>query len=1152
MNPLERALRQVRRRVRLERLLRGGALVGAYLLAASLLASYVLARNNFSDDAILWCRVIFGLGLAVVVWRYLLQSVLRPPSLRRVARFLEERYPELEQRLVTAVELAEPSVKVHPDLRRLIQRDAAGKFERLSLPRFYWPDVSAVALSVLLATLVGGLLFYVVGPAEYGYSLNRLLGGWSDAYDAPLYRIEVSPGSATVAQRADLEIRASAIGFEAAAINVFALYPNNTQWESTRMLPDTGAEGYRFLFFDIREPIEYYVEADGIRSETFRIDVSEIPRVRSVQLTLKFPSYTGLSDLVLDDERYIRALRGTRVEIRLQTDQPALGGAVKFESGSELELEGAGETAYTARFEITDDDFFRIHLRNSENVLSPGSDEFVVEALEDQAPIVSFLHPGRDRPVTNIEEVFTEVKVEDDYGIRSLTLHYSVNGGEEEKVPLEFVRGARQTVASHTFYLEELDLMPGDFVSYYAKADDAVSTSATDIFFLEVQPFDREYRQVQAAGGGGGGREMDLSRQQKQIVVATFSLIHEKDRFSREELVENSQTLGLIQQRLQTQVRTIIERIERRQVSGLDSRFNRMRTALHQALEHMKPAEQALNEVDPEGALPEEQRALQQLLRAEALFNEVQVSMSYGSEGSPSSAEELADLIDLELDRTKNQYETLQQNRQLRQDQALDEALEKLKELSRRQEQQLERQRRQAMSGASGGQASQQDMIEELEQLSRELARLSRQEQDQRLSQISRELSRAARDLRRSAGSDQSSQQAMESAQQATERLRQAQEALTQERQSQVRSQFEDLRDQAQALVREQREIVDAIAGMAASDRNWRDSGRLQDETRELFWRKQDMQESVQELEGKLHQAARRMASEEPEAARRLKEAGLSIRDQRLPDKMREGSDLLASGLMGMAESRERGVGEDLQALEEKIREAERALGSGRGGDPRERLRQALGEAGNLVENLESLRERAEARNGAEGDSAAGEGARSDPSDTGQARATGSEADGSDPSSQPGSQTPGGHPGDGATTSGTQGIAPQAGLAGSLSSAGINPNTIRREWSERMQEADRLRELLAGSSPELARDTARLLEAMRRIDLGRVLGNPEEVQRLRADLIDGFHQLQLEISRALKEASEDFLRPVNQDEVPPEFRERVEDYYRRLAARKGQ
>jgi hypothetical protein len=66
--------------------------------------------------------------------------------------------------------------------------------------------------------------------------------------------------------------------------------------------------------------------------------------------------------------------------------------------------------------------------------------------------------------------------------------------------------------AGHTIYLEELDLKPGDFVSYYAKASDidavqGSKTTTSDIYFVQIRPFKKDYKpaQSQAQGGGGGG-----------------------------------------------------------------------------------------------------------------------------------------------------------------------------------------------------------------------------------------------------------------------------------------------------------------------------------------------------------------------------------------------------------------------------------------------------------------------------------------------------------------------------------------------------------------------------------------------------------------------------------------------------------------------
>ena len=57
-----------------------------------------------------------------------------------------------------------------------------------------------------------------------------------------------------------------------------------------------------------------------------------------------------------------------------------------------------------------------------------------MEALEDQKPVVKFLKPGRDVPATNLEEIFTEVRAEDDYGVNTLEIYYSVNGKSEKKI----------------------------------------------------------------------------------------------------------------------------------------------------------------------------------------------------------------------------------------------------------------------------------------------------------------------------------------------------------------------------------------------------------------------------------------------------------------------------------------------------------------------------------------------------------------------------------------------------------------------------------------------------------------------------------------------------------------------------------------------
>ena len=93
----------------------------------------------------------------------------------------------------------------------------------------------------------------------------------------------------------------------------------------------------------------------------------------------------------------------------------------------------------------------------------------------------------------------------------------------------------------------------------------------------------------------------------------------------------------------------------------------------------MKPS----NQLKPgkwHDALPIEQKALQSILRAESMFRDIQIAFGQrgGGGGGGGAQRDLARMFDLELDTSKNQYETGQQDQQQQQSdqqKAVDEAL---------------------------------------------------------------------------------------------------------------------------------------------------------------------------------------------------------------------------------------------------------------------------------------------------------------------------------------------------------------------------------------------------------------------------------------------------------------------------------------------
>ena len=79
-----------------------------------------------------------------------------------------------------------------------------------------------------------------------------------------------------------------------------------------------------------------------------------------------------------------------------------------------------------------------------------------------------------------------------------LELVYGVRGGRERAVPLGGDGSQLSVTGKHTVYLEDLNVKPGDFVAFYARARDVgrgkrPTQARSDIYFLEVTPFIDEF-----------------------------------------------------------------------------------------------------------------------------------------------------------------------------------------------------------------------------------------------------------------------------------------------------------------------------------------------------------------------------------------------------------------------------------------------------------------------------------------------------------------------------------------------------------------------------------------------------------------------------------------------------------------------------------
>ena len=1137
-----RVIRHVRNRWRLRVAVRGVSVLIAAALGTFLASSYGLEVFRFSPTSIVAFRIVTYVVLIAAGWWLFVRPVSRRVSDERVALYLEEHEPSLQAALLSAVEESKKenhaaAANHSPQIVRRLIESAVEKVRNADMGRNVEQRQLTHSSGLLAGAAACAVLLFVFGPDYLRHGISALLLPAGNVEAASPYRIDVLPGDATVARGADQTVTARLVGFDAESVNLFMRAGANAQFQRLPLVPVDETDQFEVLLFDLQNGTDYFVEAGGVESSRFTLDVVDLPYVERLELEYVFPAYTGLDPRLVEDGGDIAVLKDTEVRLRAFSTLATEAGELVLDEDNRTPLAVQPDGSLTASFVVEAEGFYRIDLQAPGGGLVTASPQYTIDVLTDQPPAVMFVTPGRDTTASAIEEVFVEARADDDFGLLSLHLAYSANGGAEQSVQLFDGSGSalKEVSAGHTFFLEELGLEPGDFVSYYARATDRNLAQEnrdvkSDLYFVQIRAFSKDFRAAQSQGGamgGGGGADADpraLSEAQREIVSGTFNVIRDRETYTGEEYRENLVFLTLAQGRLREQVETLLRRMNSR-VMPADPEFRAIAELLPQAAEAMLAAETELQGQDADGALPPEQRALQFLQRAEEAYEEVMVSMGMGGGGGggggSQAAEDLADLFELELDKLQNQYEAVQRGQQQAADDTVDELMERLRELARRQEREAERQRRRArgQQSAQGGGAGQRALAEEAEEAARRLERLAREMSSPQMMDAARRLQEAADAMRRAAANSDNLGFAEAGA--ALDRLRDVQDQLQTEQAGRLERDIEEAVRRANRLADEEREVaaeVDSLAGLP-------DDERLAD-LQGLMERKDEMEAEVADLERQIDSTSAEFRRDQRDASRRLAEAADSIRDNKLKEKIRYSKGLIRSRAPETAQAFEDEIGSDIGDLLDKLQAAEQAVGQAAG----DSMAEALDRTRDLMRGLESLEHRI-AREGepADGEPAEGQG----------------QQGGQQPGSQSAQGVTDGQPGVGDTVGDPFG---GGGWGNRTPGSYFDPGDVRqwqREFQERLGDAQDIRRMLQQEG-FTAEELNEIIRRMQEFDDTRVYQSIEVLAGLQTQILEELKRFEYRLRREVDAESEELFLAAS-DDVPPGFRDLIEEYYRALS-----
>jgi hypothetical protein len=978
---------QVQQRLRLDAGVRGAAVVAAVALVATILLTLLLNAYAFPEHGLTPARLVLlaavvaaaGFGLALP-WLRL--------NRRRSIHHAEAAFPELDQRLVTFSEREQAENPLDPFIELLAADTLAVAGD--APPARLAPQGRLLVLMGVGVACVGVLAWMVfAGPGYLGYGASLLWTGPKPNV-APLYEIRVTPGDAAVRRNSDQLVTAQVVGLETNKVNLYARYQSTSKWEPVAMQPQEGRQGFQFMFAGLPESVEYYVEAGPVRSKHFNFRVVDLPAVKQIQVTYHYPKWTGLQQVSEEHSGDLRALEGTDAELTVMMDAPLKDGVLVMDNGQPLHLTGGEGNRYHGTIHMDKDGAYHVAAMDQGQQVRLSEDYFI-STSKANPPEIAIDRPAQDYRASPIEEVTIGVNAGAEFGLHQMSLHYSVNGGPDQTVNLLKEPGAKNSKGTTTLNLEDFKLVPGDVVSLYATAKDAHAESRTDISFIQTDPFEREFSQSQQSGGGGGGgggqgqgNQTDISRREKELIAATWKQQNDKAS-TPQQAADVGKVLSEAQVKLREQALALSGRMQSRDLAAANEEFNSFEKDMQTAAAAMMPSAEKLKQLAWRDAMPNEQKALQALLRAEATFRKIQVAFGQrgggGGGGGGGAGRDLASLFDLELDTEKNQYETAQTGSPAEeQAKKVDEALQKLDALAKRQEELAQQQQNKAQTFE---QRWQQEMLRrEAEQLQREMeqmqgqqgqqggqpsangasgqggasgqakARQSQQAQgggsqsgsqngadskdgntDPRVQQALNRLRAANEEMRRAGGQPQAGQQSPEQARRAAEQLREATNLLGGAQKQQATGKLDSLSREAGRLTKEESAQADRIRSLAGQQDENNEPTPAQmaaraQERNKLAQDRQQLSDDLSHLEKGLRDTARQLAPNQPDTSSKLRDALSEMDQSDLGNRVQRTADWLRRNFNPNSNGTEAEIAAGLKKLNDQVRQAQQGMGS--------------------------------------------------------------------------------------------------------------------------------------------------------------------------------------------------------------------------------
>jgi len=524
MVPVTRRLSRLRGSIRRLFALDGLARLGL-AMSAFVVVTFLLDWSLILPSGVRLFLLIAGVaGFGVIAFKRILYPLGVKISDDDLALFVERHFPELDDRLISAIQLTrepvdETGMSQSPELVAALVADAEQATSKIDFRRViigkHVGKIAGWATAALL--VIGGAA--ASKPDYASIYANRVFGGgtrWPQR--THLKVLDFTDNHKVIARADDLTI---AVEYEGRRPSKPTLeYRFRTGDKGREYMSPLAGNRFQFTFTRVTGPFEFFIEGGDDVTPTYSVDTVTPPSLDEVKVYYEYPTYMRMANTPADRPETagnVSAPFGTKVRFEALTNEDLKSAQLSLGfKGKETLTDLAVAKSPEGRPRLLSGGFTVNEISSEYGLLLTAGNglnnrdpiRYSIRGIEDRPPDIVVKDPLGDEFVTDLCERPIEIEVKDDHGISRIVLEHRILSQQPEKstdwTAKEFNREQNSRdygellIRSETVLdIGKMGLQPGDHVELRFRAED--------------------YKDV-------GGRNLRLSKVYKMSIVSVGTL----------------------------------------------------------------------------------------------------------------------------------------------------------------------------------------------------------------------------------------------------------------------------------------------------------------------------------------------------------------------------------------------------------------------------------------------------------------------------------------------------------------------------------------------------------------------------------------------------------------------------------------------------